>query len=302
MKWTLILVPALALAVPARADVVYLTNGRSVEGKVTEAAGRVTVAMTQGSVSFPRDQVKRIEKSESVVEVFERKRAALADGDAAARAALGTWARGEGMEAKAKELFREAMAIDPDQAKARQGLGFVLFNGKWMTPDEKMRAMGMVQFEGQWVTPEAVADIKRQRAETRAAEEQRRKAEADVALKSMEIEKLRAECARVEAERRLLEAERAKVEAERARLESLIRSYPVFRCAMGHTWYHPDCPACRRVPIVIISSGADSRDKDKDKDRTKDQKGATDPADQKDQKGVKPILLPDAPEDAGAGK
>jgi len=281
MRQMLLVALGLALCASARADIVHLTNGRSVEGKVSETPDKVTVAMSQGSVSFPRAQVQRIERSESVLEAFERRRTALPADDAAARAALGVWALGERMDRQAKELFREALAIDPNQAEARQRLGYVLFDGKWMTPDEKMQALGLVRFESAWMTPAAVTEIKRARAEAQAAEDQRRKTEAEMAIKTAELERLRAESARAEAERRLLEAERAKVEAERRRLETLIRSYPVFRCAAGHGWYHPDCLHCRRVPVVIIRSGDASVD-------PKDSKGAKDSKDAKSSAPAEP--------------
>ncbi len=254
---------ALLHSAPARADVVHLTNGRSVEGKVTEDGDKVTVVMAQGTISFPRSTVARIERGESSVEAFERRRAALARDDAAGRVELGIWALGVRMDRQAKELFREALTIDPDQPEARRRLGYVLHEGKWMTPDEKMQSLGLIRFEDAWMTPEAVAVLKRIRAEAQAAEEARRKAEAEAALKNAEAERLRLECERLEAgrlalenERTKLEAERVRLEAERRRLEDLLRRRPIFHCAAGHTWYHADCPKCRQLLVIPPHPGA----------------------------------------------
>ena len=129
----------LLLSASAQADKVYLTNGKSLEGKVTETEDKVIVALAQGTMSFPRAQVQRIERRESVLDVFAARRAALPRGDAAARVALAAWAHRERMERQAQELLREALEIDPDQPEARSQLGFVRHDGKWLTPTRKCR-------------------------------------------------------------------------------------------------------------------------------------------------------------------
>ncbi|MBL8765886.1 MAG: hypothetical protein JNL94_00880, partial [Planctomycetes bacterium] len=62
-------------------------------------------------------------------ETFEQRRAKLPDGDASARAELAKFAAANGKPAEAKELNREALLLDANQADARAALGFTKYTG-----------------------------------------------------------------------------------------------------------------------------------------------------------------------------
>ncbi|MCC7018096.1 MAG: hypothetical protein IT564_12950 [Rhodospirillales bacterium] len=183
----------------ATADIVYLTNGRSIEGKVTVKDGKVIVEKPDGVVILDASKVDRIEKKESLVEAYEKQLAAIdekAGGAAAKFAELGQWARSRDMDNQAEACFLKAIELDADHAAARAGLGYTKHDGKWMTEDELQQARGMVRHGDAWVTPEAKADLERLQALT---ELERTRAETErLRLERAELEKERAELAREE--------------------------------------------------------------------------------------------------------
>ena len=151
------------LAVPATADVVHLTNGKTLEGKVTESAGSVVVELPGGKITLPREEVARIERKETLEDVYRARRAELAEDDVEGLFRLALWLREEGWEKKAREEFAAVVKLDPDHRGAHYGLGHVRYDDRWMTEDEAMEAQGYVRHEGRWVTAEEKALLARDR-------------------------------------------------------------------------------------------------------------------------------------------
>jgi uncharacterized protein YkwD len=121
--------PLLLLAVlglcapPARADKLHLRDGRVLEGTVEEEEpGRVRVRMRLGSVWVLRADILRIEKEPAPREEFERRKAAIAEGAAAAWAELGIFCTGHELWAEAEDCFLRALKADPSLAGARERL------------------------------------------------------------------------------------------------------------------------------------------------------------------------------------
>ena len=52
-----------------------------------------------------------------------------------------------------QQAFEQALVLDPEHAVARRALGYVLYEGIWMTADEVMRAKGYVLYKGEWMAP-----------------------------------------------------------------------------------------------------------------------------------------------------
>lgn len=263
MRTLMLVLAGLFFAVAARADVVHLKNGKSIEGKVTVQGDKVTVQIPFGSVSFPKSKVLRIERKESSIEVYDKKIVALKKGDVAGRLELAAWCRKQGLRARGDALLRDVLTLDPQNATARKLTGYVKHGGEWITPDEKYRALGMIKFEGQWHKPESVAAVRQSRAAAARAETELKKAELEIQLKVAEIEKLRAERALAEAERKKLEAERARLETERKRMGRLLGRYPHFRVIGGSLYYYPEYPSFKRG-IIIIRSHKPSPRKEKE--------------------------------------
>ncbi len=199
----------LLLGIPGacRADLVFLTNGGVLEGKVHRKKGKVYIVMAGGTVTIPEDKIEYIEKKDTILDEYENRLAAIdekAEGAAQAFADLGKWCANNRLKAQASTQLKKALALDSNNETARLALGYERYQEKWMTSDEVQRARGLVRHGDAWVTPEAKADLVRLDAETQS---QRARAQAE-ALKLQ-----RAEAEAIEA--------RAKAEAALAETEAL---------------------------------------------------------------------------------
>jgi hypothetical protein len=188
----------LAAGVAARGDTVTLDNGKSLEGHVVDNGDTITVEMAQGSVKLAKARVKAISTKVTPEDEY-RSRCAEIQGalsahelEPAAAAArffeLAEWAGEQGLSRGRAECLRRTIDLDPDHAGAREALGFVLQDGRWLTKAEHYKEMGFVLHKGQWVSPEALREAqaakdaarkKAREAERAEAERQRKKAEAE---------------------------------------------------------------------------------------------------------------------------
>jgi hypothetical protein len=206
MRNALILICCVAAYAPfALADIVYLTNGGTIEGKVTERDGKVIIEQPNGTITIPASRVEHIERKVCDLEIFENLWAAVdakAPGAAGRFVELARWCRQRRMDNQARDCYRHALDFDPDCAEARTALGFARYEGRWLTEDELAVARGMVRHGNAWVTPEAKADLLRLQAEKEAHE-----ARVEAARARAAADRARAEAA----------AEEAQLEAARAR-------------------------------------------------------------------------------------
>ena len=216
MRITLALAISLLIgfAVPARGDLVYLTNGRVVEGRVIEDGDQLIIEMAYGSISISKSRVVRVEKQRTVLDEYDARRAQLKPNDAQTRFDLGRWCEENGLPRRAKLAYQQAVRFDPEHAAARQALGYVRHDGRWMTHDEMMLATGHVRYEGRWITREQYLELRQRELERREAEVRATEVQSQAELREAELEILRAEREKLEAERFLLEAEREKLSAE----------------------------------------------------------------------------------------
>jgi hypothetical protein len=165
------LLAAAGLLLPAaelvRADVVVLTDGKRLEGKVLEETDEHVVIETtfQGTRTVPRAKVRSVDTSTPPLREQLAARAREADGDPASLWELHGWARRQGFKEELGEIARRVVELDPGHARARRALGHERVGGQWVSPEEKaekarleeeaaMRAQGLVPHEGRWVTPE----------------------------------------------------------------------------------------------------------------------------------------------------
>jgi len=119
------LAAGLAVAV-ARADVVHLANGRSLRGEVVEETpGRVVVKTLDGRLTFPSEQVVRIERESRAETLLALARRAARDGDPAKAEA--TYARAieeaerAGEPAVAERARAELAALPEERPEAEPG-------------------------------------------------------------------------------------------------------------------------------------------------------------------------------------
>lgn len=174
-----VLLAAFLLAVlqrqPAKADVVVLTNGKTLEGRVTRDGDSVVIELAQGVIRIPSDKVRAIQPKHTLLDEYAERKAELekeiASGklpatDAAERwYVLSEWATGHNFTRARDESLKQTLAMDANHAAARKAKGFVEHNGKWVSFAERNTALGFVRFEGRWVPPEAVEEVKRMRGQ-----------------------------------------------------------------------------------------------------------------------------------------
>lgn len=187
---------------PAFADVVYLKDAGTITGRVVERTDEVVkVDIGDGVLGVPTSRVERIEEGRTALDEYDARASRLSADDVKGWRNLGRWARQQGLYSQSKEAYENVLATAPDDPEAREALGYVQLDGKWMTEEESYRARGFVRYEGEWMTP-----AEAQAAQTAyAAEEARRDAEASAR---------EAEARAEQAERRAEEAEERAREAE----------------------------------------------------------------------------------------
>ncbi len=136
-----LLIPVLLCVLPtlAAADIVHMKDGRKIEGEVTEEGDKVHIRTRFGSVSFRRAQIARIEETPSLEERYGKRRATVDLNDPDALVALGDWCRDQKWEKKAREVYEEALTVDPGHAAAHRALGDELRDNRWV-PAAEIRA------------------------------------------------------------------------------------------------------------------------------------------------------------------
>jgi len=148
----------------ALADVLHLTDGRKIEGKVTrDDASGVEIQTKFGVVKVERAKIERIEfqrvPTEEVEFQLER-----AGEDATALYEVALLAEKHRMKDRYLEILQRVVEADPSHALANTALGKIQFEGQWYTPDEleahkeaaanSMRKQGKVLHNGRWVKEE----------------------------------------------------------------------------------------------------------------------------------------------------
>ena len=143
------------------ADTVELSGGGHLTGEVSRKPDSVIVRVDDEiQVALPASRVRRVVDSDQLATY--RQRVALAGDDAELQYQLAIWCvtssnvPGDSRHYKVHHL-RRAIALDPEHAKARAGLGFKKQNGKWVQTSDLMRGRGMISNAGRWELPESVA-------------------------------------------------------------------------------------------------------------------------------------------------
>ena len=123
---------ALALAalapLPAAADIVYLEDGTTVEGEVTDLGDRVVVRKTSGiSVTYEKWRVKRIERRASAAGDYRKQKEAVEWDDAKGLLGLARWCMKKGLKTEAERAYRDTLWIaSPVYRQAKKELaGFL---------------------------------------------------------------------------------------------------------------------------------------------------------------------------------
>jgi hypothetical protein len=170
------LVPGLAVA-----DVIVLKAGGRVEGEVVEQTpDRVVIEVAAGRVTLPRTLIEKTVVGSSSLAEFRARAARLADNDIEGWLALAHWARARELVTQSRAAYEHVLWIQPLNAAARQALGHVFVDGRWMNRDDAYRARGFVQFEGNWVSLEERQALIEERVAYAAERRERLEAEARI--------------------------------------------------------------------------------------------------------------------------
>ena len=125
------------------------------------------------------------------------------------------------MRGREEQLLREVIELAPDHAEARERLGYIKRDGRWVEQEQELRAQGLVPFEGRWLTREQVVEIERLRTQATIAAREREKAEVELAT------------AKADLESRKREADLAR---EKAAAEAAPESPPVTYATPVYSW------------------------------------------------------------------
>ncbi len=142
------------LAAPALADRIRLANGKSLEGKARRDGDEVVLTTRFGEMRFKSAEVTAIEPGKTTFELYKERAAKTDAKDAKAQLELGDWCRGKRLKSEAKRHWRRVLELDTDHAEARKRLGFIRYQGAWLTSDAYRRARGFVKVKGKWVLRE----------------------------------------------------------------------------------------------------------------------------------------------------
>jgi hypothetical protein len=153
-------------------DVIHFKDGRKIEGEiVSQDAKTVTIKTKYGTKSFPLSDIDSIETKKTKDQEYQEQLKKTNPKDADAVMALIVWCNDNGMESASRKHLREIIRLDPNHKEAREMLGYVMHEGKWVTPKEmeaikkkeeieKMKADGLVEYKGEWLPAEDVEKLK----------------------------------------------------------------------------------------------------------------------------------------------
>ena len=193
----LLLIPA-----PVFADEVFLVGGAKFSGRIEQQTeAMVTINIGDGVIGVPTSRVERIVKGRSPLDDYEERAGRLKPDDLEGWRSLGRWAGEQGLSVQSRQAYEKVMALAPDDAEARQALGFVRHEGKWLTEEDSYRARGFVKYEGEWMTP---SEAQMSQAAWEADDSRR---DAELRANQAEVDKMQAEARAEKAEERAREAE-----------------------------------------------------------------------------------------------
>ncbi len=188
---------------PVWADVVYLKDGRVLEGETRETPAGLEVSVKHGAVVVPHDQVARLEIRETPRQAYARLLEALQPADGGALLELIEHCAAHGLEQEARPLLAEAalrVGEDEDLALRLRGaylrLDFRQEEGEWVPPEVWYPRHGYVRDRGRWLTP-AQARLVHASRDLRAQEGRRKEAQeaVDDALRAVEVARRRVQAA-----------------------------------------------------------------------------------------------------------
>jgi hypothetical protein len=123
-----------------RADRVELVSGAALEGHASVGPERVMLVMESGTITLPREDVKRVVLQRAPLDTAQAMRAQLGAGDVAGRLRVARFCRLHQLAQTEREVLLEVLAIAPDHAEAHARLGHVRTKDGYVDGRELARA------------------------------------------------------------------------------------------------------------------------------------------------------------------
>lgn len=166
------------------ADVVVLKNGTVLEGEIVES-GNTEVVLNTGVKDVPilRSEIRKLTEDKASRTEFARRFGMVKRNDANAFFELHKWAKEARLYSLADKALEATVTADPNHAQARKALGYVYYDGVWMTAEEAEKSrMGPTATATAGVAPLAVGEPTAEQKElTAEARKAQREYEARVA-------------------------------------------------------------------------------------------------------------------------
>jgi hypothetical protein len=156
------LIPLVIFAVSAAADELHLKDGRILSGRVFEENDRYTVVDRDCKHAVKKSEVQEVVRKRSFMDDFEERLGKLPADDAEAIFEFGRWLDENDWSSRARRAYQEVLDLDPDHRGARRALGYSLYEGEWVSPEEMNRRKGLHEFEGRWYTKHDLEELKQQ--------------------------------------------------------------------------------------------------------------------------------------------
>jgi hypothetical protein len=162
MRATSTLLSLLFVAASAAAGEAHLKDGKVLIGKISEDGSKICVVDRDRKYAVPKSKVLKVVEPRCFMDEYEERLAALPEEDAEAIFEFGQWLVDNDWASRARSSYEEVLEHDPDHRGARRALGYQLYEGEWVGPDELKRRKGLVYFEGDggWYTPHDLSELK----------------------------------------------------------------------------------------------------------------------------------------------
>ena len=110
-----------------RADIIFLEDGRVVEGEVVKKTEEEVTIKTASGVTMKLEpwEVTKVVKKEEILKEYEKKKKELKPEDSQALYELALWCRKHALKEHYEKGLRETLKLDPKHAEARKELNLI---------------------------------------------------------------------------------------------------------------------------------------------------------------------------------
>lgn len=147
-----------AYAEVASADTIKLTSGSTIRGQILEeksSGDTIVIKLQAGNaeVTIGRSQIQEVIREKDPIQEYEAVKGQFQD-TAEDQFTLAMWCEAHKLAKQRKLHLERVVELDPDHERAREKLGYIRRDGKWLTSSEWNEARGLVRFNGRYVTPQ----------------------------------------------------------------------------------------------------------------------------------------------------